>query len=351
MSMSFSTEDDAFALAGRTNAAELTDELRLLTAKIAHPRWDPALFARFRAGALESYNLHFSSAAARGSREFSSLVRPGDQRARPVTREEIAGATVERFRAYFEPLLGQGPVHAVIVGDIGLDAAVEAMGRTIGALPRRPEAARPAGSTAVRPPAANPEPVRFTHEGAPDQAYAVIGWSTFGSTERLRARRALALAANIFRVRLFERLREAEGASYSPTASHVASDAFADWGIFYAAAEIRPASAPTFFRIAREIIADMAANPVAADEFARAQNPVVSGIERRLASNDYWLAALEDWAERPAAIAETRAYLSDYRGLTAEEVRAAMAAHVAEEGDWSMLVLPSRSAPPAAARP
>ena len=348
MSMSFSTDDDAFVLAGRTSAAELTDELRLLAAKIAHPRWDPALFARFRAGALESYNLHFSSAAARGSREFSSLVRPGDQRARPVSREEIAAVTLERFRAYFEPLLVQGPVHAVIVGDIGLDAAVEAMRRTIGALPRRPAAARPAGSTAVRPPAPNPEPVRFTHEGAPDQAYAVIGWSTFGGTERLRERRALAIAANIFRVRLFERLREAEGASYSPAATHLSSDAFPDWGIFYAAAEIRPASAPVFFRIAREIVADMAANPVAADEFARAQNPIVSGIERRLATNGYWLGALEDWAERPAAIAETRAYLSDYRSLTAAEVRAAVAAFVAEQGDWSMLVLPARAAAPAA---
>jgi hypothetical protein len=45
----------------------------------------------------------------------------------------------------------------------------------------------------------------------------------------------------------------------------------------------------TFFRIAREIVADLAAKPAAADEFERAQNPVVSGIERRLKTNAYWL--------------------------------------------------------------
>jgi hypothetical protein len=50
--------------------------MRLLAAKIAFPRWDPALFARFRAAALESFNLHYSSAASLGGREFGGFVRP-----------------------------------------------------------------------------------------------------------------------------------------------------------------------------------------------------------------------------------------------------------------------------------
>ena len=344
MALAFAIDDDAFVLSGRTNAAELPDQLRLLAAKLQHPRWDAGLFARFKASVRDSYELSFASAAARGSREFGALTRPGDPRALPLDRERIEEATVERFRDYFAPMLAAGPLHAVIVGDVELEAAVEAMRRTIGALPPRPEARTPAGSLDVRPPAPDPAPRTFTHEGAPDQAFAAIGWSTFGGTGRLRERRALALAANIFRVRLYESLREQEGATYSPSAVHIGTEAFAAWGIFYAAAEVRPGNAPTFYRIARQIVADLARAPVEADEFERAQNPVVSGIERRLATNGYWLSALEDWAVRPEAIAETRNYLSDYRSLTAEEVRAALAAHVAESGDWSMLVLPSRSA-------
>jgi predicted Zn-dependent peptidase len=95
----------------------------------------------------------------------------------------------------------------------------------------------------------------------------------------------------------------------------------------------------------------MAANPVPADEFARAQNPVVSGIERRLATNSYWVGTLSDFAWRPAAIAEARAYLTDYRGLTAEDVRAAMARWVTDQGDWSMVVEPSAAARGRAAAP
>ncbi len=344
MAMNFALAEDAIVLRGQTNAADLPDQLRLLTTKIAHPRWDPQLFGRFQANALESYELAFASASSRAGRELGGVVRPGDRRWSPVERDEIAGATVEQMRAFFTPLLAAGPVHAVIVGDVTLDQAVEAVRSTVAALPRRPETQLRAASRAVRPPAPNPQPRRFTHQGDPSQAFATIGWSTFGGEERLQERRALGLAANIFRVRLYDRLREVEGASYSPSASASSSTIFPEWGIFYAAAEVRPQNVETFFRIAREIVAELAARPVAADEFARAQNPAVSGIERRLTTNGYWLGAIEDFVRRPASVEEVRSYLPGYRAMTAEDVRRAVAAHVAEQGDWSMVVLPARTA-------
>ena len=104
----------------------------------------------------------------------------------------------------------------------------------------------------------------------------------------------------------------------------------------------RPQRTETFFRVAREIVADLAARPASAEEFARAQNPVISGIERRLASNGYWLQALENWERDERDIENVRNYLSDYRALTAEDVRRAVATWVTDQGDWSMLVLPAR---------
>jgi zinc protease len=343
MGLAFAVEEDAFVLVGQTNAADLTDQLRLLTAKLTHPRWDPGLFARFRGAAVESFDLHLSSAAARASRELNGVVRPNDERWRPIERAEMEAVTVGQFERFFAPLLATGPVHAIIVGDIELEAAVRAFARTVAALPRRAEPTLPEGWTALRAPAPAPEPRRFTHQGDPNQAYALIGWSTLGGAAHIRERRALALAANMFEVRLFDQLREQEGATYAPNAVHLASDAFAQWGIFYASAELRPASAPTFFRIAREIVADLAARPVGADEFARALNPVTSGIERRLATNAYWVDALENWHRSERDIENVRTYLADYRALTPEAVRRAVAQYVADQGDWSMLVLPARA--------
>lgn len=342
MNLTFAIGDDAFVLAGQTNADDLGDQLRLLATKLVAPEWDPALFARFRTSAVESFDMHFSSASARAAREMGGFVRPDDQRWRPIEREEMAAVTVDRFRDFFTPLLAAGPVHVTIVGDAELETAVEAVRRTVAALPERPAAAPSNGPATLRPPAPSSEPRRFTHRGDPDQAFALIGWSTLGGIETVRERRALALAANIFQVRLFDRLREAEGATYSPSAAHSSSEAFPAWGIFYAAAEIRPERADAFFRAAREIVADLAANPVLPDEFARAQNPVISGIERRLATNAYWVGAISNWAEEPREIDNARAYLSTYRDMTAEDVRRAVSARVADQGDWSMLVLPAR---------
>jgi zinc protease len=274
--LSFRVDEDAYVLAGQTNAADLTDQLRLLATKLTHPNWDPALFARFRAAAVESFDLNFSSASARAGRELGGVIRPNDQRWRPIEREEMNRVTVDQFRDFFSPLLAQGTVHAIIVGDMELEAAVDAMRRTVASLPQRTAPVVAPEADALRPPAPNPQPRTFTHQGDPNQAYALIGWSTLGGRDRIRDRRALALAANMFEARLFDRLREEEGATYSPSAAHLSSASFPSWGIFYTAAEIRPERAPTFFRVAREIIADLAAHPALADEFMRAQNPVVT---------------------------------------------------------------------------
>ena len=72
----------------------------------------------------------------------------------------------------------------------------------------------------------------------------------------------------------------------------------------------------------------------------------MSGIERRLATNGYWIDALEDWDRATREeIENVRSYLADYRALTAEDVRRAVATYVTDQGDWSMLVLPARGAP------
>jgi zinc protease len=349
--LSFGVDEDAFVMNASTSVTDLRDQLRLFATKLTHPRWDPALFRRFQASSLQSYDLQFASASARGQRELSSLIRPGDERFRAVSREQLTAATPEAFESFFAPRLREGPVHATIVGDIELARAVEAVRTTLASLPGRTTPAPPADPARLLPPQPRAEPQSFTHNGDPSQAFAVIGWSTLGGARNLQERRALSLAANLFQVRLFDRLREDEGATYSPNANHTSSEVFPNWGIFYAAAEVRPDRVPVFLRAAREIVADLAARPVAVDEFQRAQNPVISGIERRLATNAYWLGAIEGFATDPADILSARSYLADYRRLTAEDVRRAVAAHVTEAGDWSMTVLPARAGTaPAASR-
>jgi len=338
--LGFGMGEDGFQLGSGTNAEDLADQLRVMALKLAYPRWDDGMFNRVKSGALESYDLSFASAGSRAGREMGSVTHPGDARWLPMAKEAIAKATPADFRSFYDPLLRQGPIEVIIVGDVDLDKAVAATAASIGALPAR---AAVGPSNDVKPPRPNPTPKTFTHNGDPIQAYVLVGWTTRGSAAPVRDRRALAVAAGILRTRMFDRLREEEGATYSPSFSSSGSEIFPDWGIFVAEGQVRPESVAAFLRIAREQVADLARSPASAEEFARALNPAVSGIERSLKTNGYWVGRLADWLSRPELIEQTRTHLSDYKVLTPEAVRAAVAAYVADEGDWSMIVLPDKA--------
>ncbi|HEX8574465.1 MAG TPA: insulinase family protein [Allosphingosinicella sp.] len=344
MSISFGFDEEALVLRGSTRAEELGDQLRLLATKIVAPHFDSAMFQRSKIAAIENYELAFSSASSRMGREFGAVARGGDPRWQPWDKAEIERIRASDFEQFMTPLLAQGPIEAVVVGDVDLETAVAAMLKTVATLPRRPDSPPPPASLALRPPPASKAPIRFTHQGDSGQAYAALGWNTFGGPERRRERRALGLAANLAQARLIERLRDSEGASYSPAATVQSSLIFRDWGLFFAGSEIRPERSDLFFRLAREIVADLASKAASADEWERAINPVVSGIERRVRTNAYWAGTMEDWSRRPYLIDYTRTYLADYKSLTPEEVRRAMSKWVADEGDWSILILPARTA-------
>ena len=143
----------------------------------------------------------------------------------------------------------------------------------------------PAGAGRCSPPAPNPEPRTFTHQGDPNQAYALIGWSTIGGDRADPASGARWRSPpTCSRRGCSTGCASRRAPPTRPTPSHLAADSFPDWGVLYAAAEIRPASAATFFRIAREIVADLAAQSRSA---RRVRAGAQSGAERdRAAARD-----------------------------------------------------------------
>jgi zinc protease len=340
--LDFDIGDDAFSIAALTSPADYRDELRLMAAKIAHPGWDPAPVQRAKATALAAYPSLGSSPDGVLSRDLEGLLHDGDPRWGTPTRETIAALNPRDFRKLWEPLLATGPIEVSVFGDVKGDEAVAAVGASFGALkPRRASTATP---PPVRFPAHTTAPVIRTHTGPDTQAAAVIAWPTGSGIDGVKDARQLDVLAQIFSDRLFDRLRNAAGASYSPNVASQWPVGAPGGGRLIAIGQVSPDKVPFFFQLSREIAADLVANPVGPDELKRLLVPMAQSFIRASTSNLFWMRQLGGATYDPRRVAATVAIPQDLLGVTPASLQAVAAKYLKPERDWTMAVVPSAKA-------
>lgn len=344
MGLSFGVGDDAFVFAGQTTKADLLDQLKLFAAKLATPGWDPNPIARAKAGMLAGYAGLSASPDAVLSRDLDKLLHSGDPRWGIPARETIAALTPAAFRQLWEPLLASGPIEVSIFGDIDTEASIRAVSETFGAMPARKPAATPAASAKF--PAHVAKPVVRRHTGQPDQAAAVIAWPTGGGTAGggIAESRKLDVLAAVFRDRLIDQLRSQAGLSYSP-------NIISDWplgmpggGKLMAMGLLPPDRTDFFFKLARDIAADLVAKPIDQDELDRALTPLKQQLLRRSSGNMFWMQLVEGGSFDPLRIAAVDALPTDYAYTTPAELQTLAVKYLRPEKDWSLVVLPEANA-------
>ena len=340
LNMDFDIADDAFVLRSTTRAEDLTDQFRLLAAKLARPGWDPAPVNRARAAMALGVSTAGNSPQSVLGHELPQLLHGGDPRWATPGREQVAALTPAAFRKLWEPLLRSGPVEVSIFGDFDREKAISAAAATFGAMPKA-KTSRPKSdsSATVR---ANSTPLVRTHRGPSDQAAAVLAWPTGGGLAQVYESRKLEVLSQIFSDRLFDQLREAEGASYSPNVNNTWPEAMASGGSFAVISQLRPDSVDTFFRVARGVAADLATRPVTADELARAVTPMRELIARASSGNTFWMTQLSGSSTDPRKLLALQTLPSDYARITPVELQAAAKQWLVPERSFSMVVLPER---------
>ena len=338
--LSFGTGDDAFQFRGVTRPADLFDQLRLIAAKLANPRWDAAPVVRMRAALEAGYPAAQTTPAGVLGRELPLLLHGGDLRWAQPSLADIRALTPQAFRATWEPLLASGPIEVSVFGDVGADVALDAIAKTIGALP--PRAAAPVGSPATRGPAPSATPVVRTHAGPVDQAAAVLAWPTAGGPTEIYESRKLDILAQIYNDRLFDALRGAEGAAYSPNVSSNWPAAMPGGGSFTVVSQLNPSRTTEFFALARRIATDLIATPVSADELQRAVGPTRQQIDRASSGNSFWLGQLAGSTSDARRIEAIASLASDYARITPVELQATARRWLAPDKVFSMVVLPEK---------
>ena len=341
INLGFGIGDDAFAMTGTTRAADLDDQLRLMAAKLAYPGWDAAPVLRAKA----AMSLGFASANASPggvlNRELTGRLHGGDPRWAFPTLAQVQAMTPASFRALWEPLLKTGPIEVSVFGDVDADKAIAAVAATFGALPPRMPAVVTLASATSKGVVPSATPVVLTHTGPADQAVAVLAWPTAGGQGEIYESRKLDILSAIFNDRLFDTLREGEGASYSPNVSSSWPAFMPGGGSFLVTSQLKPAGVDRFYALSRQIAADLATKPVTADELLRTVGPMRQSIARASSGNSFWLSQLQGASTEPRRLQSLNTLSSDYARITPEELQATAKRWLAADRSFAMVVVPA----------
>ena len=318
----FYAGDDAFVLSGGTRPDDLLTELQVLAGYVSDPGWRPEAFLRLKASGKTIHDQYEATDSGVLGRDLGGILHAGDRRWTFPSREDIAGARLADLQGQVAPNLEKGPIEVVVVGDVTPETVIADVGRTFGALPPRPAPAlAPAEARRTGFPAPNAEPLTLFHKGRADQAIGYIAWPTTDIWTDPQRAFATAVLGEVIRTRLTEQLREAQGATYSPLVSYSHSLVWSGWGYLSANVEVPPEKLPVFFDDVQKIVADLRANPISADELARAKQPRLQTIQRARVTNQYWLTELSGAQADPRRMELTREILPGTEKVTPADLQ------------------------------
>ncbi|WP_332769797.1 M16 family metallopeptidase [Phenylobacterium sp.] len=338
----FGIGDDAFVFSGATRPDDLDVQLQVLAAYASEPGWREQAFQRLKSSGKTIHDQYEATVSGVVSRDLAGLLHGGDERWVFPSRQEMADAKLESFKAEVAPALANGQIEVVIVGDTTVEKATEAVARTFGAMPARPAAAPPPkAEIEVGFPAAVAQPVIRTHKGRADQAVGYIAWRTNDFFANPQRARDTAVLGEVLELRLIEELREAQGATYSPNAAYSHSFVWPGWGYISASVEVPPDKLPAFFADVKKIANDLRTREISPDELARAKKPRLEQIDKARETNGYWLQELSGAQADPRRLDATRAMIPGTERVTPADVKRAAEAVLKDETMWMFEVKPA----------
>jgi zinc protease len=337
----FGATDDAFVLSGATRTEDLPTELQVLAGYVSEPGWRPEAFRRLKASGSTIHDQYEATDSGVLARDLSGLLHAGDRRWTFPSRAAIADARLADLERQVTPQLARGAIEVVVVGDVEPDAVIAAVAHTFGALPQRPAPQiAPAAQRQTGFPTPTAEPATLYHKGRADQAIGYIAWPTDDIWADPQKAFATAVLGEVMRTRLTEQIRETQGVTYSPSVAYAHSLVWKGWGYLAASVEVPPEKLAAFFDDVEKICADLRAQPIGADELARAKEPRVRSIERAQVTNEYWLAELSGAQADPRRLELVRETVPGTSKVAAADVQAAARSFLRDDKAFRLVVRP-----------
>jgi Predicted Zn-dependent peptidases len=331
--------EGAFQIMAQTRPADLIPELQFIAAFVTDPAWRPEGLAQIKSASETGLAQAMTTPGGLYSLHYWEYLHNGDQRWSPPTLDGIKSTDLASIKALIADDLKSGPMEIIIVGDITVDAALEGVKRTFGAIAKRKVDTKPFAANEDMP-KGGAAPLVLRHKGKSQEALAMLGWKTTSMFPDTQTPRVLRVLEAVMRSRLFDELRTKEGITYTPQTSSANSWATPGWGVLSVTATVPADKLADFYAAAKKVANDLATTEVSPDEFERARGPLVTEAEHARENNAYWLYELGGVAAEPRALDLIRNRVSGLKAVTAADVQKAAQNFLKDDRSLRMIVVP-----------
>ena len=321
VSPGFGMGTDSFGGSALTSPEDFGLQAKLMAAFLTHPGYRPDGLALIRRVLPQQYAANDATPAAVLGRDAGGILANNDPRSQTPPLDKMVTLDWAQLKPVVADSFAHGAIEVGVVGDIGEQAAIDAIAATFGALPERRAAFDPRTDARVRQFAADRSERTLVHKGPAEQAELRVYWPARDDSDLGEAMR-LNLLARVMQLMLTEELREKLGESYSPGAAASLSDEFPGYGHMLAASNVDYKDLATTRAAIFAIAKELRDKPVDADLIDRARKPLVEAMVKSRRENSYWLNYVAEATSHADRLDRSRKGIGEVEAATPAELQA-----------------------------
>ncbi|HEY7005105.1 MAG TPA: insulinase family protein [Sphingomicrobium sp.] len=316
----FSVGDDAFETAGTTTAADLPLQMKVTAAYMTDPGYRAEAGSQW-ASVVPLFDKQISAQPAQLlSVRLPYLLTGHDARFGLPPEGDLIKRNLNEFKSVYAQASATAPIEITIVGDVDEKAAVEAVAKSFGALPKRDLKAPDYAAARKVAWAPGSGPLTLTHTGEADQAVVGAVWRTDDDKD-FRTEVGLAMVSNVLDLMLTDSVREKLGASYGASVDSTMSSEYTNFGYLVADAVVSPTKADIVDKAIADAVESLRTKQIDKDMLTRALNPELEKARRNLRENSYWLMALQVAQSEPDRLDRVRKRIEILQSVTPADIQ------------------------------
>ncbi len=321
ISPAFGNAADAFGGSALTSPEDFALQAKLMAAYLTHPGYRADGLARIRRVLPQQYASNDATPAAVLGRDAGGILANDDPRSQTPPLDKLMALDWAQLKPVVADSFAHGAIEIGVVGDIGEQAAIDAIAATFGALPERRAAFDPRADARVRQFATDRSERTLIHKGPAEQAEVRVYWPARDDSDLGEAMR-LNLLARVMQLKLTEELREKLGESYSPGAAASLSDEFPGYGHLFAASNVDYKDLATTRAAIFAIAKELRDAPVDAEEADNRHSALREAMTKSRRENSYWLNYVSEAASHADRLDRSRQGIGEVVAATPAELQA-----------------------------